>query len=167
MALTLILFLGVFLIGLIGGYFVNHVLKRFPAQFNQHLEELKQSDAHFKRQLYQDISKEGYSLSYVGENTPRFLVIILFTSFLEAVITFISKSYVASFSFFILVLLAFYMVLRLPLLIEFFVRGNLYKASSMVASMRRSDILFKTYIFRVRPFVYGVAIIPLLIALII
>lgn len=160
MPLILILFLGVFFVGLIGGYFINLILKRFPAKFKLHLEELKERNTMYKRQLYQDISREGYSLLYVGQNTPRFLVIILFTSILEAVITVICKSYIASFFIMGLLAFSFCMVLRLPLLIEFFIRGTLYEA-------RRSDILYRNYIFRVRPFVYGVAIIPLLIALII
>ena len=163
----LVLFSGVFFIGLIGGYIVKHVLKRFHAQFNHHLQALKKIDDLFERQLYKDISKERESVLYVGENTPRFLVIILFTSILDGIIIFISKSYIESFSFYIVVCLAFYMVLRLPLLIDSFVRGNLYKEGSLVISKRRSDILYRAYIFKVRPFMYGVAIIPLLIGLII
>jgi hypothetical protein len=141
MLLSLILFLGVFLVGLIGGYFVNLILKRFQAKFRLYLKELKENNPHFKTQPYQDISRQQHSLSYVGENIPRFLVIILSTSILEAIINFISKGYVESFSYFTSVALAFYMVLRLPLLIEFFVRRNLYEASNILRSMRKSDII--------------------------
>ena len=163
----LVLISGALFIGLIGRYIINHVLKRFHAQFNHHLQALKKIDALFERQLYQDISKERESVLYVGENMPRFLVIILFISILEGTIIFVSKIYIESFSFYIVVFLVFYMVLRLPLLIDFFVRGNLNKAGGLAISKRRSDILYRAYIFKVRPFVYGVAIIPLLIGLII
>lgn len=167
MALNLVFFIGIFLVGLAGGYSLNIIIKRFPSKFRVHLEELKKEDPHYKRKLYQDISKESYSLSYVGGNTPRFLLIILFTSVLEVIIVFISKRYVDHFSFFLLMLLAFSMVLRLPLLIEFFVRANLHEANNMSKAFRKSGMQYRTYVFRIRPFVYGVALLPLLILLII
>lgn len=169
MALTLILFIVVFLVGIIGGYLVNLILKRFPIKLKAHLEEMEEIKKNDPQgRLYPDIIKEDYSLSYIGSNALYFLIITMFTSIIEALIFFFYKSKVASFSHYML-LLSFFMVLRLPLLIELFIRGNRYEQRSILNRMTRflPGVMYRAYIFRIRPFLYGVAIIPLIIALII
>lgn len=167
MTLNLIYFLAVFFIGIIGGHFVNLIIRRFPIKLKQHLEELEEIKKGYPQdKLYPDIIKEDYSLSYVGGNAPYFLIITLVTSILEAFIYYVSKSNVSSFSYF-LFLLAFLMVLRLPLLVELFVKSNRYTQSNSVNKMRPSGIMYRAYIIRTRPILCSVAMIPLLIVLVI
>jgi len=169
MVLTFISFIVVFLVGIIGGYLVNLSLKRFPIKLKAHLEEMEEIKKNDPQgRLYPDIIKEDYSLSYIGSNTLYFLIIIMFTSIIEALIFFFYKSKVASLSHYML-LLSFFMVLRLPLLIELFIRGNRYEQRSILNKMTQflPGVMSRAYIFRIRPFLYGAAIIPLLIALII
>jgi membrane protease YdiL (CAAX protease family) len=168
MMLTFILFfIVVFLVGIISGYLENIILKRFPAKLKVHLEEMEQIKNNDPQgRLYPDIIKGDYSLSYIGSNALYFLIITMITSIIEALIFFFSKSIVTPFSNYIL-LLSFLMVLRLPLLVELFFRGNLYKQSSILNKMRQSGIMYRAYVFRTRPILFGVAIIPLLTALII
>jgi len=168
--LTVILFLVVFLVGIIGGYLVNIILKRFQTKLKIHLEEMEKiSNNEPQGRLYPDIIKEDYSLSYIGSNALYFIIITMLTSIIEALIFFFYNNKVASFSNYIIVL-SFFMVLRLPLLIELFISSNRRETSTIVKRMTQSQyssIMYKALIFRIRPFLYGVAIIPLLIALVI
>ncbi len=107
MALTLILFIVVFLVGIIGGYLVNIILKRFPAKLKDHLEEMEEIKNNDPQgRVYPDIIKDDYSLSYIGSNTLYFLIITMLTSIIEALIFSFSKSKVASFSNYIFVFTA-------------------------------------------------------------
>lgn len=164
MALTIIFFIAVFLVGIAGGYLITLILNKFPEKLKLHMDEMEEIN---KSQLYPDIIKEDYSLSYLGRNTLYLLSITLFTSIFEAIIFRVSKSNLTFFSDYFL-LLSFIMVLRLPLLIELFIRSNRHEKSGILKRMTQSlGIMYRTYIFRIRPFLYGVTIIPLLIALLI
>lgn len=80
MALTIIFFIAVFLVGIAGGYLITLILNKFPEKLKLHMDEMEEIN---KSQLYPDIIKEDYSLSYLGRNTLYLLSITLFTSYLK------------------------------------------------------------------------------------
>lgn len=167
MSLIIMSVISICLVGIIGAYFVNLRLKRFQDKLRIHINEMEDiKNRHPQGKLYPDIIREDYSLSYVGRNTFYFTIIIFITSIIEAFFYHVSKSYLTSFSYFIIIL-AFLMVLRLPLLIELFVRNNRYNKINILKKERRSDIFYHVYIFRIRPFIIIVAIIPLLVAFVV
>lgn len=145
------------MLGITSGYIVNKILKSFSVAFVSILQAAKGRDPVYKRRMYQQILKQEESVSYVLGKTPTLLLIIVVTAISETAIVIFSKNYFHPFEHYLILISAFTITLRLPLLIESFVRESI---NAYESSMRPFGEPY--YKWRARPVLFGSAIAPFL-----